>query len=766
MPQHTVVNSFAGGEISPRLYGRSDVAIYDIAVAGMQNFAPTVEGPAIKRSGTQIAGLAASGASAILPFEFNTTQSYIIEFSANLARFYYGGAPLMSGATQVSVATPYAAADCPALHYWQDGDVLYLCHPNYPPASINRTGATNFTYTALTLKGGPFQNENNNRSLTVYASGSAVGASITLTANSPIFLTGHIGSAFQLQAADLSAYPTWEPGQTVSVGTLWTWEGNIYQCTNATGGSTGHTGQTPPTHTRGSAWDGTNSTDFSGNAFGVEWLYVCNQIGQMTITAVGSGATSTNPVTTATATVTQTLPPCLVGSSQASWRWYFGMFSAANVWPKGCVIWNDRLVFYTDFWLIGSVVSDYLNFNTFDDTGLVQEDLSFSYRITGSYAIQWVAVDLQLIFGTDRGEYSVGPVNNAAVSSSTNIQSVKQSHFGGVPVRPVQAEMRTIFVQRGGRKVRAAVFNYYVGRYQSSSESVWCRHLVAPGITRLGWQQESEELIWALRADGVPLVHAFNPDQQEKGWAPLPIADFNNGTAKVLDMAIIPNVADASISAYQTSRTDVVYFLVQRGSVVTVEYLNDWWIEGTSMAKARFLDGAISYSGSPATNIGIGGTGFPVSWAGKSVAVLADGATIWNVPVNSDGSITLAKAASNVTAGIFYSAFLIGLPPKLPNHQGGTSELMKRKLIDGVLRVLDAAGLWIADMLTGNSREMQPRTMATAMDSPQPLASGTTDRLLVGANHDRNGQWKIESQLPLPAIVSQARFAYDVEQRP
>lgn len=747
--QHLVIDSMAGGQISPRLWGRSDEGIWDIAVASMVGFAPTVEGPAIKRSGAQLAGIAPTGATAILPFEFNSTQSYTLVFSNELVTVFFDGAPLLSGGAPVTIAVPYAAADAPALMYWQDGDVLYLCHASYPPASINRTGANTFTYAPLTLTGGPYQTENKDRIQTVYASGSTVGTSVTLTASSPIFLPGHVGASIQLQVADFSAYYQWEPGMQFSGGDYAWWEGNLYLQISGTS-----TGSTPPTHTIGSEWDGAGSAaPGTSPVLGILWKYVCNQFGQFTITATGNPSGASN---TATATVTQAAPPCLTSSASATWRWRLPMFCPANVWPKGCLIWNARLIFWTDFWIIGSVVNDYLNFNTFDPTGLIQADLSYSFRIDGSNAIQWAAVDLQLVFSTDRAEYVVGGQNSSAGVSSTNIQVVRQSNYGSVPVRPVQAEERVIFVQRGGRKVREGLYSVLYGRYQSQNDSVWCRDLVQPGIKRLGWQQETEELIWALRNDGIPLVHAFNPDQQVKGWALMPLADFGGTNANVIDMCVIPNV---------TGTTDVVYFLVERaGGVLTVEYLNDWWIEGTPMAQARFLDGALSYSGPPASSFGTGGSGFPPNYLGQTITVLADGA-VTSAVVANDGSFMLTTPASHVTAGILYMAEIIGLPPKLPNKAGGQSELMKKRLVNGIFRVLDAAGLWLGSLFTGTTREMLPRPQSTPMDTPAPLANGVTDQLTISDSNNRNGQWTISSTLPLPAIVTQARLMYHVEER-
>jgi hypothetical protein len=46
-----ILTSFNGGELSQRMHGRTDQGIYSVSAAEMENFVPTVEGPAMKRTG-------------------------------------------------------------------------------------------------------------------------------------------------------------------------------------------------------------------------------------------------------------------------------------------------------------------------------------------------------------------------------------------------------------------------------------------------------------------------------------------------------------------------------------------------------------------------------------------------------------------------------------------------------------------------------------------------------------------------------------------
>lgn len=82
--------SFSSGELSPRLLGRLDFQKYASGLALCENLIPTAEGVLLRRSGTRYisATYDSSVKSHILPFQFSTSQAYIIELGDTIARFY------------------------------------------------------------------------------------------------------------------------------------------------------------------------------------------------------------------------------------------------------------------------------------------------------------------------------------------------------------------------------------------------------------------------------------------------------------------------------------------------------------------------------------------------------------------------------------------------------------------------------------------------------------------------------------------------------
>jgi hypothetical protein len=79
------LRSFAGGIVSPELFGRGDTAKLQTGLALVQNFVTLPHGPARNRPGEIHAAKAktiANGKMVMLPFKFSTSQAYVVEFAA------------------------------------------------------------------------------------------------------------------------------------------------------------------------------------------------------------------------------------------------------------------------------------------------------------------------------------------------------------------------------------------------------------------------------------------------------------------------------------------------------------------------------------------------------------------------------------------------------------------------------------------------------------------------------------------------------------
>jgi hypothetical protein len=199
MPTTRTYNrSFAGGEVSPEMWGRLDDVKFQTGAATMRNFIATPQGPAENRAGTQFVREVKDSTkrTRLIPFTYSTTQTMVIEIGAGYLRFHTQGATLgpgtpaaYNGATAYTVGSlvssggvnyyciaattgnappnatywyeqpsgiyeipsPYGESDLFDIHYVQSADVLTLVHPSYAPRELRRLGAASWTLTSITF---------------------------------------------------------------------------------------------------------------------------------------------------------------------------------------------------------------------------------------------------------------------------------------------------------------------------------------------------------------------------------------------------------------------------------------------------------------------------------------------------------------------------------------------------------------------------------------------------------------------------------------
>lgn len=316
------LTTFDAGELSPRLFGRTDLAKYFNGCAKLRNFLPLVQGPLVRRGGTRYVVPVKWAAERcwLVRFQVSETITYMLEFGPGYIRFLADRGQLVSGGAPVEVATPYTAADLTAadgtcgIHVTQSADTLYIFHRRHQPRKLLRLAADAFSLGLADLQEGPFQDVNKDDAIKVSAS--AVTGTVTLTATGAVFQAADVGTLLYLESADYSSVRPWATQQEVSVGERRRVDYRVYQCT-ATGSSSGDepavTGTTTPTHTEGRAWDGdgVDVEDDQLGPIGVEWEFLHASYGIVRIVGV-AGPSS------ATVDVVKRLPDDLVPGAPAS----------------------------------------------------------------------------------------------------------------------------------------------------------------------------------------------------------------------------------------------------------------------------------------------------------------------------------------------------------------------------------------------------------------------------------------------------------------
>lgn len=96
---HKAINNFNAGELTPLLSAREDLAKYQNGCLVMENMIPYPQGGARKRPGTKFIAEVKSSTlkTRLIPFEFSTSQSYVVEAGNQYVRFYTDDAQILDG---------------------------------------------------------------------------------------------------------------------------------------------------------------------------------------------------------------------------------------------------------------------------------------------------------------------------------------------------------------------------------------------------------------------------------------------------------------------------------------------------------------------------------------------------------------------------------------------------------------------------------------------------------------------------------------------
>lgn len=696
-----ILTNFNAGELSPRLAGRTDYEKYASGCSVLENFIPTVQGPAVFRAGTRYTADAIAPAyrSWLTRFEFNFAQAFVLEWSHNLLAFFADRGRLLNAGEPYTIATPYTAADLVnpdgglALSMVQTGDVIYLAGGGQPPQKLSRLGNTNWTLAPFAPTEGPWLDANLDEAKTIYAS--AQTGSVTLTASQAIFTAAHVGALIRLEVQQPGLIPPWEPDKAVNLTELRRSDGKTYKCTDA-----GTTGSIKPTHDKGRAWDGSNT--------GAACQWECQDAGYgiARITAVASG-------TSATATVLKQLPDGVVTSGGATWRWLWGAWGAHNEWPQFVALYRDRLVWAGARTVWMSVAGDYENMAP-DDAGQQTDESAITVTPASgeANAIRWMTAADALLVGTAGGEFAIGPQTTSDPLGPANVKATIQSGFGGRRLPSPRVGESVFFVDKTGRRVREVRYNVDTALYQAADMTVLAEHITRSGVVDMAWQQAPESILWCARADGRLIGLTYEREQNVYAWHPHTLG----GDGAVESVACIPSPDGARDDLWLAVRRTV-----GGQTLRTVERMkaNLRPADGDDPRDAFHVDCGLSYAG--AATAAISGLDH---LEGRTVRVIVDGAAHPDRVVNA-GAIELQVAGSRVVAGLAYRGRLRPMRLDAGSAEGSSQGKVKR-LTHVTFRLLDTLGGKAGPTWERMDR-LQLRRGSTPMDGPPPLFSGDVE---------------------------------------
>lgn len=730
-----ITTGFMAGELDPHLDGRIDTDQYAFGLAVCENWVAINEGPLVKRMGFEFVAPAAETAVWLTAFRPSIEQEYVLEWSDLKLRFYTNEARIeTSPGVAYEVTTPFPDTVVPFISAQQSFDRQYLAHESYAPRAIRRDTPTTFTIETTDNQFGPFLDVNTDTARTLLAS-AVSGTGVTLDGDAG-FVAGHVGALIRIEAKDFSDVTQWEPGmKNVTIGQVVRNGGRVYQAATA-----GTTGSIEPTHSEGSAWDGMNERDLANDKgpYGVRWIYRHDRFGIARITAVAS-------TTEATATVVRRLPDSV--TSVPTEKWAHQAWSVAEGWPSLVTLFLGRLIHFKGIDIYGSVAGDYgggrVNYAAFTESGRIEADLGFRRTISIADAPLWVSAGRRLLIGSASTEMAIGPLGNGAPFSGTNIQAEPQSYYGSQRVFPVTIGTETLFVERGGRRVRSADYDFGRDRYDAPDLNATSREITKGGLVQLGFQRVPHALAYGVRADGQLTIHA-KTRAEIRGWTRWTLG----GGARVLSAVSVVG---------SSGQADDMWVLVERDNAAGDPVREVWkqarWRElGDPLAEACYLDGAVIF----ALDGGTASVDVP-HLAGQTVSALINGVVIEGLTVAGDGALALPAdvvPASDFTAviGLPYTAIATTMRPELRDGRGSLAGLRQRatKII---ARLLETLGVRVSAPGQSTPEDLILRRGGQAMDAQIPLFSGDAEGL-IDADIDRDGRTTWISDKPLPAIIA------------
>ncbi len=699
-----ILTNFTSGELSPRLYGRVDVAKYFNGCQTLENFLVHPHGGITRRSGMRYVGDAVRHAtpSVLLSFEDAMGKAWVLEFGESPAgrgvlRFFYDGGRVLDAESQVlELETPYLAAHLSELRAVQDRQELILTHPLVAPQVLTRTETGGFALAELELTEIPATwGEANWPGLCCLHEDRLVFAATT---NEPFTLwfsrtSGHRDFRLCTREVPLSGWDDFEiadgSGDSRADGragdTFLLLSGDAFSQRSALCGDV---------------------YDEAGDATPQYYRYT----GQRIITASSGSLRATfrdAPGTTAEIESVRTADGAL----------------NADYWEE---------------FAVGERIEADPGDDPLDDDGL---EITLSAQQGGR--ICFLAPRDKLWIGTSSGEWTVSGGSLGAPVTPGGVKADRQGTSGAAQACVCAAGHATLFVQRSGRKVREMAYRFESDAYTSRDLTLLSAHVAAPGLTQLAFAQEPDPILFCVRADGVLVAMTYLPDQDVCAFSRI----ITDGAVEAA--CVVSNDAQGRDELWLVVRRSVPDPANPGGEPLVrrfIETLEPAFSEdAVSASEAFFLDAGLSYAGAAVSEL----TGL-AHLAGRRVQVLADGAVLPETTVSAEGAISLPRPANQVHAGLAYTSVLKPMRLEFSGARG-SSQTRTKRIIEVSVRLHRSLGGKVGPGI-GNLEPLLYRTSADAMDGPPALFSGDKSvRFPQGWGTD--GVLTVVQDQPLPMTV-------------
>ena len=557
MPIHVIQPSFSGGELAPSLHARVDLAKYATGLKTCRNFLVQAHGGVANRTGTKFITETKNSAkkTRLIPFEFNTTQTYVLELGHLTMRVIKDGG-LIS-----------LAANPPA----------YAGSRSY---DITETDSSDVNY--------PFVRHSNVNYILI----SGTGLNVTPGTNAAVWhaLTGlvieiptpytetEIAEIDFTQSADImTIVHTSHPVQELKRYSHYAWDlvPVVFGTTMAAPTNVASTRQ-----------------EYDSSATETSYSYVVTSVKTDTGEESVSGADSYNVYKSrggiygfvGRATSTTFKDDNIEADANDSPASARTIFNTTNEFPGTVVYYQQRLVFgQTNNDPQKIFMSQTGNFHNFNISEPLRDDDAVTFTIAASQVneIRHLVPLSDLIILTSGGEWLM-TANDGVVSPST-IQVKPQGYRGSADAPPIVIGNTIIHLQAKGAIIRDLAFALESDSYTGNDLTVLASHLFA-GKTVKEWAyaQAPHSIVWVVLNDGTLAALTYMREHEVWGWS----RHDTDGTFE-------------SVCTISEGDEDATYFVVNRTiGGATKRYIERYHTRVfDTVADAFFVDSGLSYDG-------------------------------------------------------------------------------------------------------------------------------------------------------------------------
>lgn len=762
-----IQRSFASGELAPALGARADLAKFATGLRLCSDFLIRAQGGAHSRPGTRfVAELDDSSKKGrLIPFSFNTEQTYMLVFEDQLLRVVKDGSMVLAGGGPAifELATPYVEADLPRLIFTQSADVLTITHPSYDPRNLSRLADDNWSLDVIDYSpvvasperiSGAF-------SASIISSITKADPAVVTTATDHGFSTDYVvrlgeilttwvgmtelkdrafvidvlsPTTFELRGENSLPYTPYVSGGLASFDNTQVVGGNfgtfskrhayVITAVNDVGD------ESLPSEIKG---QNSQSLSETGGLL-IGWLEVVAAAYYRVYkeSSDNSGTFGWIGDSANLGFVDYNIAPLLSDSPPIDSQPFTGVDNK----PASVTYYQQRQVFGNTNDEPQTVFTSQSGiFNSLRTSSPARDSDAITFALAARKVneIRHLLPLDALVMLTSGAEYVVGGGQDRVLTPST-INSRPQSFNGSSWVRPEIINSTAIYIQEKGTRVRDLSYEFSSDKYTGNDLSVMAEHLFEGfEISEMAYADEPYGILWLVRSDGVMLGLTYLREHQMWAW-------HQHHTQGLFE----------SVASVTEGDRDAVYFIVNR----TIGGQTKRYIERFEprvvepIEDAFFVDSGLTYSGAPAT-VFSGADHLE----GESVAVLADGNEVTGVVVEN-GQFTLQTAASKVHFGLSYTPTI----ETLDADTAAIGESIKQSdvSISKFWIVVEKsrggfAGPLKDDGTVGEMFEFKPRFQSDGYGTIQPKTF--TDEVTLTDQWAKSGGVRIEQRSPLPLSI-------------